>query len=56
MDRSKKVVESFSELVQTISKMFEDDEVDVELVKDLLASYESKPAEWKQYAFFDPNR
>ena len=56
MERAKKTVESFGELIETIRQMFADDEVDVELVKDLLASYESKPAEWKQYAFFDPNR
>ena len=56
MERSKKVVESLSDLIETIRKMFAGDEVDVELVKDLLASYESKPDEWKQYSFFDRNK
>lgn len=55
MDKPK-TVESFNDLIETIRKIYESDEIDVEMVKDLLASYKSKPAEWKQYAFFDPHR
>lgn len=55
MDKPK-IIETFAELVEIIQKLFESDEIDVELVKDVLASYKSKPSEWKQYAFFDPHR
>lgn len=55
MDKPK-IVQSFSELIETIRQIFDNDEVDVDLVKDLLASYKSKPIEWTEYAFFDPHR
>ena len=55
MDKPK-VIASFAVLIETIRKIFEEDEIDVDLVKDVLASYKSNPTEWKQYAFFDPHR
>ena len=51
MDKPK-IIETFNDLIETIRKIFESDEVDVELVKDIFASYTSKPSDWKQYAFF----
>lgn len=47
---------SLEELVQRLQKMFEAEQVDIEAVKTLLASYQSNPEDWARFVRFDPSR
>ncbi|XP_030764765.1 cysteine dioxygenase type 1 isoform X2 [Sitophilus oryzae] len=44
---------SLSDVVSELSKVFESEKVNVELVHYIMRSYKSNPAEWKKYAKFD---
>lgn len=46
-------VATLNDLIAELHKVFEDDEVDVDYVHNLLAAYKSKPLEWKKFAKFD---
>lgn len=46
----------FEDLVRQLHIVFENDKIDVDYVKALMASYESKASEWQQYAKFDDFR
>lgn len=54
--RPEKGPSSLEELVQRLQKMFESEEVDIESVKTLLASYKSNPEDWARFVKFDPSR
>lgn len=41
------------DLIQELHRVFDSDEVNVEYVHNLLASYKSNPLEWKKFAKFD---
>lgn len=43
-------------LVCKLHEVFESDRVNIEYVQALLSSYQSNPADWKQYAHFDKYR
>jgi len=45
---------TLTDLIHRLREIFSSDRVNVEYVSELLASYKSNPAEWKQYAKFDP--
>lgn len=47
---------SLTELIQRLHQIFAHDAISVEYVQRLMASYESKPQEWKKFAKFDPHR
>ncbi|XP_063605481.1 cysteine dioxygenase type 1-like [Penaeus indicus] len=46
-------VATLDDLIQELHKVFDSDEVNVEYVYNLLASYKSNPVEWKKFAKFD---
>ena len=46
---------SWSDLLQGIRDAFATEKVDLDAVKTLLSSYESKREDWEAYAIFDPN-
>lgn len=49
-------VSSLDDLIQELKKVFEKDRVNIELVRYLMESYKSTPADWKKYAKFDRYR
>jgi cysteine dioxygenase len=51
-----KTVVTFQDLIDELRRVFERDEVDVDYVKELLASYKSNPKEWGKFAIFDQYR
>lgn len=51
-----KSVETLSELIAELHKVFESDRVNIEYVNHLLLSYKSNPSEWKKFAKFDRYR
>ncbi|XP_033725504.1 cysteine dioxygenase type 1-like [Pecten maximus] len=50
------VPRTLEDLIKALHKVFEDDKVNVEYVKELMTSYESNRADWKKYAKFDLHR
>lgn len=46
-------VATLDDLIQELHRVFDSDEVNVEYVHSLLASYKSNPIEWKKFAKFD---
>lgn len=50
---SKIIPKSFEELVERLHGMFDSDKVDIDDVKELMCSYQSKPSDWEKYAQFD---
>ena len=48
--------DSLEDLVQRLQKIFESEEVDIESVKQLMASYKSNPEDWARFVRFDPSR
>ncbi|XP_040566703.1 cysteine dioxygenase type 1 isoform X2 [Lepeophtheirus salmonis] len=44
---------TWDELIHLLLEKFESDSVNVEEIKDILASYKSSPADWKKFAKFD---
>ncbi|XP_027223508.1 cysteine dioxygenase type 1 [Penaeus vannamei] len=46
-------VATLDDLIQELHRVFDSDEVNVEYVHNLLASYKSNPLEWKKFAKFD---
>lgn len=44
---------TLEDMIKELYRVFEDDEVNVEEVHNLMASYKSNPVEWKKYAKFD---
>lgn len=51
-----KSVETLSELISELHKVFDSDRVNIEYVNHLLLSYKSNPSEWKKFAKFDRYR
>lgn len=47
------VVETLSELVAELHRVFEQDHVNIEYINHLMLSYKSNPSEWKKFAKFD---
>lgn len=47
---------SFRDLIDALYDAFATDNVDIDRVQDLMASYISNPADWKKYAKFDRYR
>ena len=47
---------SLTELIKELHRVFSEDKVNVEYVKQLMTSYKSNPKEWKKFAKFDPHR
>lgn len=47
---------SWTELVANLRLIFDEDQVNVDEVKDLLSRYTSNPSDWESYAKFDPHR
>ncbi|KAF7490113.1 Cysteine dioxygenase type 1 [Sarcoptes scabiei] len=47
---------SFEELVDRLALLFESDKVDVDELKELMASYKSKPSEWYRYVKLSKTR
>lgn len=54
--RSIKVPQNMEELVLCLHEIFEDDRIDVDEVRELMASYVSKEEDWRKYANYDPYR
>jgi len=50
------VVNTLDDLRAELHKVFAEDRVNVEYVKELMESYKSKPADWKKYALWDRYR
>lgn len=48
--------ETLDDVVQGLHVLFEDDHVNVEEVISFLSSYRSNPADWAEYANYDPHR
>lgn len=48
--------ESLPELVERLHDIFESEDISVEYVQKLMASYKSNPREWKKFAKFDKHR
>ena len=44
---------TWEELIERLLELFAQDEVNIEEVEELLASYKSNPADWKKFAKFD---
>ncbi|XP_076632542.1 cysteine dioxygenase type 1 [Colletes latitarsis] len=49
-------VSTLHELIDALHEAFETDNVNIDQVQDLMASYRSNPLEWKKYAKFDRYR
>lgn len=47
---------TLKDLISSLYKIFESDEVNVEEVHSLMSAYKSNPAEWLKYAKFDKFR
>ncbi|CAB3400936.1 unnamed protein product [Caenorhabditis bovis] len=47
---------SLTEVIQKIREIFEQDNIDIDVVMKLLESYKSNPAEWRKYAIFDEHK
>ena len=45
---------TWEELIRDIDVLLSGDEVEIEAMRALLATYESNPADWSKYALFDP--
>lgn len=48
--------ETLDDLIKTLHKIFESDNINVEEVQSIMESYESKPQEWMKFAKFDQYR
>ena len=44
---------SWDELIERLLEIFEEDNVNIEEVEELLSKYKSNPGDWKKYAKFD---
>lgn len=47
---------SWQELVVRVREVFSSENVVVEEVKELMATYTSDPRDWEEFAKFDPHR
>jgi hypothetical protein len=45
---------TLDELVEHLHRVFSNDSINVEYVKELLRNYESNPKDWAKYAKYDP--
>lgn len=54
--RTIKVPQNLEELVRALHEVFEDDNVNVEEVRELMESYVSNEEDWRKYANYDPYR
>lgn len=48
--------ESLNDLIGQLRQLFESKQVDIDEVKQLMASYKSKPSDWIDYAQFNEFR
>lgn len=44
------------DLVAHLRQIFDDDNVDVDYVQEVMRAYKSNPKDWKKYAHFDRHR
>lgn len=51
-----KVPKNLDELVKALHEIFEDDNINVEEVREMMESYVSKEEDWKIFANYDPYR
>lgn len=49
-------VNTLTELIDELRRVFADDHVDVDYVRALMRSYKSNPADWKRFAVFDRHK
>ncbi|CAH1401665.1 unnamed protein product [Nezara viridula] len=49
-------IDTLNDLIQALRIVFEDDNVNIELVNGLMKAYESNPLDWKKFAKFDKFR
>lgn len=49
-------IETLNDLIQALRIVFEDDNVNIELVNSLMRAYKSNPLDWKKFAKFDKFR
>ncbi|KAI2810580.1 hypothetical protein RDWZM_002484 [Blomia tropicalis] len=47
---------SFEDLIRQLREMFNSEEVDIEQVKSLMASYQTNPSDWAKFVHFDKFR
>lgn len=50
------VMVSLTELIATLRQIFDNDDVNVAEVMHRMESYKSNPADWRQFAVFDPHK
>ena len=53
---AKKHVETLEQLVECLHDEFATDKVNIDEVRRLMESYESKRRDWSKYAFYDKNK
>ncbi|XP_051524524.1 cysteine dioxygenase type 1-like [Myxocyprinus asiaticus] len=57
MDQTKIVKpETLNDLIKTLHKIFESDNINVEEVQSIMEAYDSNPQEWMKFAIFDQYR
>lgn len=49
-------IKTLQDLITKLHEIFEEDEVDVDYVMEVMRSYKSNPQEWRKYAKFDRYR
>lgn len=54
--RQQQPPKSLDELITQLRRIFESKQVDIDQVKQLMASYQSKPSDWIDYAHFNEFR
>jgi cysteine dioxygenase len=50
------VINDLNDLIAELQRLFQEDQVDVDHVQDVMLAYRSSPKDWKKYAFFDRHR
>ena len=46
----------FEELIEELHVLFAEKEVNVDVVKRVMTSYESNVKDWEKYAYFSPHK
>ncbi|XP_037114547.1 cysteine dioxygenase type 1 [Syngnathus acus] len=50
------MAKNLQELIQKLRKIFQDNQINVDEVQELMESYKSNPQDWTKYAMFDQHR
>lgn len=53
LGRSLPQVSSLTDVIRELNSIFDNDEINIELVRYVMKSYKSNPADWKKFAKFD---